>query len=94
MVTALLDMTGSGRRNKAWAENMVNLEARKLVSTANTLSAFHLKDSLSRINFVRYLPADYYRKVNTMSKPKLTMKIAGYGVKAKVIFDLLSTENN
>lgn len=42
----------------------------------------------------RYLPADYYRKINTMSTPKLTMKIVGYGVKAKVIFDLLSTENN
>lgn len=42
----------------------------------------------------RYLPGDFYRKVNTMSKPKLTMKIAGYGVKAKVIFDLISTDNN
>jgi hypothetical protein len=29
-----------------------------------------------------------------MSKPKLTMKIAGYGVKAKVIFDLLATDNS
>jgi len=29
-----------------------------------------------------------------MSKPKLTMKIAGYGVKAKVIFDLLNTDKN
>jgi hypothetical protein len=28
-----------------------------------------------------------------MSTPKLTMKIVGYGVKAKVIFDLLATEN-
>lgn len=42
----------------------------------------------------RYLPGDFYRKVNTTSKPKLTMKIAGYGVKAKVIFDLISTDNN
>jgi Protein of unknown function (DUF4225) len=42
----------------------------------------------------RYLPGDFYRKVNTISKPKLTMKIAGYGVKAKVIFDLISTDNN
>ncbi|HCJ1646730.1 TPA: DUF4225 domain-containing protein [Klebsiella pneumoniae] len=270
MDIALLNMAGSGRRNKAWVETMVNLEARKLVSTANTLAAFHLKDGLTKINFVReiqgvveqqfatarraksdeecmvcisnlraetksledqgrmlrmqtaklyakvefvrennkivgyvisavkivvsgltaiaggvmiatmqpigmlagailvvdgangiskeinsllnnnqsnsegyfsdksmelarfmgfkpeaglavyntitlassiysivglsrrpeawrlfrYLPADYYRKVNTMSTPKLTMKIAGYGVKAKVIFDLISTENN
>lgn len=42
----------------------------------------------------RYLPADFYRKVNTMSTPKLTMKIAGYGVKAKVIFDLINTDKN
>lgn len=39
----------------------------------------------------RYLPGDFYRKVNAMSKPTLTIKIAGYGVKAKVIFDLIST---
>ncbi|SCC02751.1 Protein of unknown function [Kosakonia oryziphila] len=38
----------------------------------------------------RYLPTDYYRKVSTMSRSKLTMKIVGYGVKAKVIFDLMS----
>lgn len=270
MDAALLDMMRSGGRNKAWAETMVNLEARKLINTANRLSAFHLQDGLTRINFVqeikqvieqqfaaarraksdeeciacinnlrvetgnleeqgrmlrmktaklyakvefvrennkivgyvisavkivvsgmaifgggvmiatgtplgilsgailitdginqiskeainlskisdsksegiiadqtmeiakfmgfkpesglavynsislaasvysivglsrrpeawrlfRYLPGDFYRKVNTISKPKLTMKIAGYGVKAKVIFDLISTDNN
>lgn len=42
----------------------------------------------------RWLPRDYYRRVETMSRPKLTMKIVGYGVKAKVIFDLLSTDQN
>ncbi|VEI61126.1 DUF4225 domain-containing protein [Serratia rubidaea] len=52
MDTALLDMMRSGR-NKYWAETMVNLEARKLINTANTLSSFHLKDSLTRINFVQ-----------------------------------------
>ena len=52
MDIALLNMAGSGRRNKAWVETMVNLEARKLVSTANTLAAFHLKDGLTKINFV------------------------------------------
>lgn len=41
----------------------------------------------------RYLPADYYRKVSTLSRPQLTMKIAGYGVKAKIIFDLLSVSD-
>jgi hypothetical protein len=37
-----------------------------------------------------WVSSDFYRRVDTMSRPKLTMKIAGYGLKAKVIFDLLS----
>lgn len=41
----------------------------------------------------RWLPHDYYRKVSSMGAPKLTMKIVGYGVKAKVIFDLITTDN-
>jgi len=53
MDAALLDMMRSGGRNKAWAETMVNLEARKLINTANRLSAFHLQDGLTRINFVQ-----------------------------------------
>ena len=52
MDAALLDMMHSGR-NKYWAETMVNLEARKLINTANTLSAFHLSDSLTRMKFVQ-----------------------------------------
>lgn len=53
MDAALLDMMRSGGRNKAWAETMVNLEARKLVDTASRLSAFHLQDGLTRINFIQ-----------------------------------------
>lgn len=53
MDAALLDMMRSGGRNKAWAETMVNLEARKLVNTANTLSSFHLRDGLTRMKFVQ-----------------------------------------
>ncbi|MDU4748916.1 hypothetical protein FHW04_004290 [Pantoea sp. AN62] len=53
MDAALLDMMRSGGRNKAWAETMVNLEARKLINIANRLSAFHLQDGLTRINFVQ-----------------------------------------
>ncbi|EOS96701.1 DUF4225 domain-containing protein [Erwinia tracheiphila] len=53
MDAALLDMMRSGGRNKAWTETMVNLEARKLINTANTLSAFHLRDGLTRMNFVQ-----------------------------------------
>lgn len=53
MDAALLEMMRSGGRNKAWAETMVNLEARKLINIANRLSAFHLKDGLTRIQFVQ-----------------------------------------
>ncbi len=53
MDAALLDMMRSGGRNKAWAKTMVNLEARKLINTANTLSAFNLRDGLTRMKFVQ-----------------------------------------
>ncbi|MCX8956051.1 DUF4225 domain-containing protein [Erwinia psidii] len=53
MDAALLDMMRSDGRNKAWAETMVNLEARKLINTANTQSAFHLRDGFTRMNFVQ-----------------------------------------
>jgi len=42
----------------------------------------------------RWLPMDYYREIDTISRPKLTMKIIGYGVKAKVIFDLLDVDSS
>lgn len=57
---------------------------------ANTYSIFGLLRRPGTWRLFRYLPADYYRKVSTMSRPKLTMQIVGYGVKAKVIFDLMS----
>lgn len=53
MDAALLSMMRSGGRNRAWAETMVNLEARKLVDTANAISGFHLRDSLTRLQFVQ-----------------------------------------
>ncbi|MGG6196518.1 DUF4225 domain-containing protein [Pantoea allii] len=53
MDTALLSMMRSGGRNQAWAETMVNLEARKLADTANVVAASHLKHGLSRIQFVQ-----------------------------------------
>ena len=62
--------------------------------TASVYSIVGLSRRPEAWRLFRHIPADFYRKINTMSKPKLTMKIAGYGVKAKVIFDLISTENN
>ncbi len=53
MDAALLEIMRSGGRNKAWAETMVNLEARKLIDTANRLSAFYLRDGLTRMQFVQ-----------------------------------------
>ena len=57
---------------------------------ANAYSVFGMFRRPGTWRLFRYLPVDYYRKVSTMSRPKLTMKIVGYGVKAKVIFDLIS----
>lgn len=57
---------------------------------ANAYSVFGLFRRPGTWRLFRYLPADYFRKVSTMSRPKLTMNIVGYGVKAKVIFDLMS----
>lgn len=62
--------------------------------SASVYSIFGLARKPGAWRLFRWLPRDYYRKVETMSRPKLTMKIVGYGVKAKVIFDLLTTENN
>lgn len=38
----------------------------------------------------RWLPLDFYRKVDGMNRAMLTMKIVGWGVSAKVVFDLMS----
>ncbi|WP_455865589.1 DUF4225 domain-containing protein [Pantoea agglomerans] len=61
---------------------------------ANAYSVFGLFRRPGTWRLFRYLPADYYRKVSTMSRPKLTMKIIGYGVKTKVIIDLLSVSDS
>ncbi|WP_174634934.1 DUF4225 domain-containing protein [Yersinia thracica] len=61
---------------------------------ASVYSIFGLARKPGAWRLFRWLPRDYYRKVETMSRPKLTMKIVGYGVKAKVIFDLLSTDEH
>ncbi|EFE96594.1 hypothetical protein HMPREF0758_2023 [Serratia odorifera DSM 4582] len=60
--------------------------------TANAYSIFGLLRRPGTWRLFRYLPTDFYRKVDTMSRPKLTMKIVGYGLQAKVVFDLLTIE--
>lgn len=62
--------------------------------SASVYSIFGLARKPGAWRLFRWLPRDCYRKVDTMNRPKLTMKIVGYGVKAKVIFDLLSTDQD
>ncbi|MGY4566925.1 DUF4225 domain-containing protein [Erwinia sp. TECH1] len=50
MDMALLAMRNG--RNQAWAETMVNLQARQLINTANAVGGRHLQDGLSRIHFM------------------------------------------
>ncbi|QKJ87093.1 DUF4225 domain-containing protein [Paramixta manurensis] len=57
---------------------------------ANAYSILGLIRKPGAWRLFRYMPVDYYRKVSTLSRPKLTMRIVGYGVKAKVIFDLMT----
>lgn len=52
MDAALLYMMRSGGRNDLWANSMVNLEARKLINTANQLASLHIKDGMARMQFV------------------------------------------
>ncbi len=53
MDEVLLAMMRSNGRNKAWAETMVNLEARKLIEIANRVGGFHIRNSLTRLQFVQ-----------------------------------------
>lgn len=62
--------------------------------SAGIYSIYGLTRKTDAWRLFHWLPHDYYRKVETMSRPKLAMKIIGYGVRAKVIFDLLSTEQD
>ncbi|MFT3058917.1 DUF4225 domain-containing protein [Enterobacter sp. 03-F-07-AD-ECC] len=61
---------------------------------ANIYGVFGLMRKPDAWRLFHYVPQDYYRKVSSMSRPMLTMKIVGYGLKAKIIFDLLATEKN
>ncbi|MGO2441961.1 MAG: DUF4225 domain-containing protein [Serratia proteamaculans] len=61
--------------------------------TANVYSIIGLIKRPGTWRLFHHLPSDFYRKVSSMSKPALTMKIVGYGLKAKIVFDLLTTEH-
>ncbi|HFD0318182.1 DUF4225 domain-containing protein [Serratia marcescens] len=59
--------------------------------TANAYSIFGLLRRSGTWRLFHYLPTDFYRKVETMNRPMLTMKIVGCGLKEKVAFDLMTT---
>lgn len=61
---------------------------------ANAYGVFGLMRKPNAWRLFHYVPQDFYRKVSSMSRPMLTMKIVGYGLKAKIIFDLLTTEKS
>ena len=60
--------------------------------TANVYGVFGLMRKPNSWRLFYYIPKDFYRNATSMSRPKLTMKIVGYGLKAKIIFDLLTTD--
>ncbi|WP_324028872.1 DUF4225 domain-containing protein [Pantoea sp. JZ2] len=62
--------------------------------TASVYSVFGVARKAGAWRLFRSMPTDFYRKVDSMSRPKLTMKIVGYGLKAKVVFDLLTMDNS
>lgn len=54
-----------------WADTMINLEARKLVNTANTVAAMHLSDSLARLKFVDEIRKVVMQQFEAARKAKL-----------------------
>ena len=71
------------------------LAAFKSVSlAANAYGIFGLLKRPETWRLFRYLPTDFYRKVETMNRPLLTMKIVGYGLTAKVVFDLMTSKTD
>lgn len=61
---------------------------------ANVYGVFGLIRKPNAWRLFHYVPQDFYRKVSSISRPMLTMKIVGYGLKAKIIFDLLATDKS
>ncbi|HCM9685297.1 hypothetical protein [Enterobacter cloacae] len=57
--------------NRTCSDTMVNLDTRKLIETANRLSAFYLHDALTRIKFVEEIKqvVEKRSKVDTMGRP-------------------------
>lgn len=61
---------------------------------ASVYSIFALAKKPGAWRLFRWMPHDYQRRIVTMNRSTLTMKIVGDGVKAKVLFDLVSATNS
>ena len=74
-----------GQNPRAWAETMINLEARKLVNTANTVAAMHLQDGFIRIQFVDEIRAFIMAQFEAARRAKRMMTVwlvcGPYGLK-------------
>ncbi|XVO18408.1 DUF4225 domain-containing protein (plasmid) [Enterobacter cloacae] len=60
----------------------------------NIYSVYGLMARPGTWRLFNYISTDFYRKIDTMSRGKLTMKIVGWGVKAKVVFDLITSDDS
>ncbi len=56
--------------NRTWSDTMVNLEARKVIETANRLSAYYLQDGLTRIKFVEEIKQVVEKEFATARRSK------------------------
>ncbi|ABS45742.1 MULTISPECIES: DUF4225 domain-containing protein [Yersinia pseudotuberculosis complex] len=60
---------------------------------ANVYSIYGLAFRSNSWKLFYTMRSDFVRKVDNMSMPKLSIKMVGYGLKAKVIIDLMSTDS-
>lgn len=61
---------------------------------ASVYSVFGLLRKPGSWRLFHYMPNDYYRQVSSMKMPKITMTVVGYGLKAKIIIDLLGNDGS
>ncbi|WP_447870057.1 hypothetical protein [Serratia fonticola] len=60
----------TGQRTNAWSATMINLEARKLINTANIVASHHLQDGLTKIKFMEDIKAFISQQFSLARKAK------------------------
>jgi Protein of unknown function (DUF4225) len=84
-VMSMAEFMGFSRESGLGAYKGVSL-------VANVYGIYGLLYKPNAWRLFNHMPNDFYRKVDSMSRQKLTIKVIGWGLKTKVVFDLLSTE--